>query len=71
MKRVCEGLKRLVYRAFGGQKWWGVMKQCGYTTHRHKGLRLGFIQLELKLLLIVIDSVESLGPGLRYSALEF
>lgn len=41
------------------------------TTHRHKGLRLGFVQLELKLLFVVIDSIESLGPGLRYSALEF
>lgn len=75
MRLGCEGvweeLEGLVYRAFGEQKWWGVMMQCRYMTHRHKGLRFGFIQLELKLLLIVVDSVQSLGPGLRYSALEF
>lgn len=51
----------------GGRRW----RRRRTTTHRHESLRFGFVQLKLQFLLVVIDSIEPLGPGLRYSALEF
>ena len=49
----------------------GRRREKKSKTHRHKCLRFGFVQLKLQFLFIVIDSIKSLGPGLRYSALEF